>query len=270
MTMSWRTSASSGLDEGDATAALRSSNDALIDSNNKSDPNPGACESTTASSSSAPSSPIGGEEDLESSLVQQQQQQQQQSVDGTSSGELRSSSSSALNMVVGGLDSDDPGGSMIGDPPYANHANMTESIRQYHGGNDSAGDGHVGAPDGDPPSADDGEIENENQDGGSSGSNNNNGSGSSRDKTPKDDAAVDDADGSDHEIPWSPQEDQSVCEFTHIIEDYSHKRDSGCKKAEYSATTVDDRGNRWRLIVYVNGNGRASNHHLSLFLQVRL
>jgi hypothetical protein len=31
---------------------------------------------------------------------------------------------------------------------------------------------------------------------------------------------------------------------------------------------VDDRGNKWRLIIYVNGNGRASNHHLSLFLQV--
>jgi hypothetical protein len=28
-------------------------------------------------------------------------------------------------------------------------------------------------------------------------------------------------------------------------------------------------GNKWRLIVYVNGNGRASNHHLSLFLQMK-
>jgi uncharacterized protein len=41
-----------------------------------------------------------------------------------------------------------------------------------------------------------------------------------------------------------------------------------CSKAEYSAVTEDELGNRWRLIVYVNGNGRASNHHLSLFLQV--
>jgi ankyrin repeat protein len=54
----------------------------------------------------------------------------------------------------------------------------------------------------------------------------------------------------------------------HTITNYSHKRESGCKKAEYSATTVDEFGNRWRLIIYVNGNGRASNHHLSLFLQV--
>ena len=69
-------------------------------------------------------------------------------------------------------------------------------------------------------------------------------------------------------ITWKPQNVQSTCEFTHTITDYAKKRESGCKKAEYSATTVDDFGNRWRLIVYVNGNGRASNHHLSLFLQV--
>jgi hypothetical protein len=68
--------------------------------------------------------------------------------------------------------------------------------------------------------------------------------------------------------PWKPQTTQSTCEFTHKIINYSQKRESGCKKAEYSATTVDEFGNRWRLIVYVNGNGRASNHHLSLFLQV--
>ena len=69
-------------------------------------------------------------------------------------------------------------------------------------------------------------------------------------------------------LPWGPQNQQSTCEFTHTITNYSQKRESGCKKAEYSATTVDAYGNRWRLIVYVNGNGRASNHHLSLFLQV--
>jgi hypothetical protein len=69
-------------------------------------------------------------------------------------------------------------------------------------------------------------------------------------------------------IPWSPQNVQSTCEFTHTIENYSSKRESGCKKAEYSNITIDNFGNRWRLIVYVNGNGRASNHHLSLFLQV--
>ncbi len=78
----------------------------------------------------------------------------------------------------------------------------------------------------------------------------------------------DDTEGVDQEIPWKPQDTQSVCEFTHTITEYSSKRDSGCKKAEYSATTVDNLGNKWRLIVYVNGNGRASNHHLSLFLQV--
>jgi hypothetical protein len=81
-----------------------------------------------------------------------------------------------------------------------------------------------------------------------------------------DTAEVDD--GGDQEIPWKPQATQSTCEFTHTITNYSQKRDSGCKKAEYSATTIDEFGNRWRLIVYVNGNGRASNHHLSLFLQV--
>lgn len=77
--------------------------------------------------------------------------------------------------------------------------------------------------------------------------------------------------GMDHaepDIPWRPQTTTSVCEFTHVITDYASKRESGCKKAEYSATTIDDKGNRWRLIIYVNGNGRASNHHLSLFLQV--
>lgn len=79
---------------------------------------------------------------------------------------------------------------------------------------------------------------------------------------------LDDDAGDDHEVPWKPQATQSTCEFTHTITNYSQKRDSGCKKAEYSATTVDEFGNRWRLIVYVNGNGRASNHHLSLFLQV--
>lgn len=96
-----------------------------------------------------------------------------------------------------------------------------------------------------------------------------------------DDDEDDDDDGLDHAqppddssetdtqaTPWKPQTTQSTCEFTHTIVNYSQKRESGCKKAEYSATTVDEFGNRWRLIVYVNGNGRASNHHLSLFLQV--
>jgi len=89
------------------------------------------------------------------------------------------------------------------------------------------------------------------------------------------DKEIDDDDGADHaeppptnKIAWKPQNVQSTCEFTHTILDYSAKRDSGSKKAEYSATTVDNLGNRWRLIIYVNGNGRASNHHLSLFLQV--
>lgn len=80
-------------------------------------------------------------------------------------------------------------------------------------------------------------------------------------------------DGADHaedlpSTPWQPQNVQSTCEFVHVIQDYANKRESGCKKAEYSDITVDEFGNRWRLIVYVNGNGRASNHHLSLFLQV--
>ena len=78
----------------------------------------------------------------------------------------------------------------------------------------------------------------------------------------------DEADSEDKHPAWHPQNVQSTTEFTHIITDYSNKRESGCKKAEYSEIKVDDHGNRWRLIIYVNGNGRASNHHLSLFLQV--
>lgn len=78
----------------------------------------------------------------------------------------------------------------------------------------------------------------------------------------------DEADSEDMHPNWQPQNVQSTTEFTHIIADYGKKRESGCKKAEYSDITVDDHGNRWRLIIYVNGNGRASNHHLSLFLQV--
>lgn len=122
----------------------------------------------------------------------------------------------------------------------------------------------------------------------SKGSNNSNEAGSNNSNTKSNDGKItddhgnvsdvedddeddddDDDDGSDHEVPiWKPQDTQSVCEFTHTIKDYSAKRDSGCKKAEYSTTTVDNLGNKWRLIVYVNGNGRASNNHLSLFLQV--
>ena len=156
------------------------------------------------------------------------------------------------------------------------------SIRQQSSGrgdNGAGGGGGGGTPpvdsDGSPPpeGEEEGgteEDQTEQQEGssGSGSGNNNNGNRSPQDGSGGGGMSVDDADGNDHEIPWSPQDDQSVCEFTHIIENYSHKRDSGCKKAEYSATTVDDRGNRWRLIVYVNGNGRASNHHLSLFLQV--
>lgn len=91
-------------------------------------------------------------------------------------------------------------------------------------------------------------------------------------KRSMDDTGQADADGgsTDSPIPppWQPQNVQSTIEFTHLIKEYASKRDSGCKKAEYSSVAVDDHGNRWRLIVYVNGNGRASNHHLSLFLQV--
>jgi uncharacterized protein len=94
------------------------------------------------------------------------------------------------------------------------------------------------------------------------------------DDAEEEDEEVDDG-GIDHadenltpSIVWKPQNVHSTCEFTHTILDYAQKRESGCKKAEYSAITQDELGNRWRLIVYVNGNGRASNHHLSLFLQV--
>jgi len=111
--------------------------------------------------------------------------------------------------------------------------------------------------------------------GGSSGAATVTSSSSSNDpKSGKLTRAIQDDYGADHAVPltpatpWKPQNVLSTCEFTHTIVDYAQKRESGCKKAEYSSTTVDDHGNRWRLIVYVNGNGRASNHHLSLFLQV--
>ena len=82
------------------------------------------------------------------------------------------------------------------------------------------------------------------------------------------DGGENDTGDASHHIHWQPQSQTSTCEFTHVIADYSQKRDSGCKKAEYSSITTDSHGNKWRLIIYVNGNGRASNHHLSLFLQV--
>ena len=90
----------------------------------------------------------------------------------------------------------------------------------------------------------------------------------SEDDDGADHATEDDDSRSETNMPWKPQNVQSTCEFTHNILDYAQKRESGCKKAEYSSVTTDELGNRWRLIVYVNGNGRASNHHLSLFLQV--
>lgn len=67
---------------------------------------------------------------------------------------------------------------------------------------------------------------------------------------------------------WSPQDAPSTCEFTWPITGYAGKRESGCKKAEYSEVCPDPMGNKWRLIIYVNGNGKSSNNHLSLFLQV--
>ena len=84
----------------------------------------------------------------------------------------------------------------------------------------------------------------------------------------------DHSDGSNSNLPpsssptWSPQDSPSTCTFTCHIPNYLMKRESGSKKAEYSRITTDERGNRWRLIIYVNGNGKSSNNHLSLFLQV--
>ena len=75
---------------------------------------------------------------------------------------------------------------------------------------------------------------------------------------------------SEHQAPeqWKPQDTPSTCTFTCHIPNYLMKRESGSKKAEYSRITTDEKGNRWRLIIYVNGNGKSSNNHLSLFLQV--
>lgn len=108
------------------------------------------------------------------------------------------------------------------------------------------------------------------QHGGGSGSGDNNSGNSNNQNDDGADHAADDENDNDNAptIVWKPQDVQSTCEFTHTIFNYAQKRESGCKKAEYSAVTQDNLGNRWRLIIYVNGNGRASNHHLSLFLQV--
>lgn len=125
------------------------------------------------------------------------------------------------------------------------------------------------SPDGDPPYKRSQQTTSPGKDGGEGADSNDQEDMPGLEAVNPDDGDDDDT-GDDHEVPWKPQATQSTCEFTHIIANYSQKRDSGCKKAEYSATTIDEFGNRWRLIVYVNGNGRASNHHLSLFLQVRL
>jgi hypothetical protein len=124
-------------------------------------------------------------------------------------------------------------------------------------------------PDGDPPYKRRQQTASPDKDGGGAMDSNDEEDMPALEAVNPDDGDDDDDTGDDHEVPWKPQATQSTCEFTHTITNYSQKRDSGCKKAEYSATTVDEFGNRWRLIVYVNGNGRASNHHLSLFLQVR-
>jgi hypothetical protein len=196
------------------------------------------CESTTASSSSTASySPINDEPDSTSSssglipagATPSHRQQPQNS----SSAQLVSP-----DIVLGSAaDPGDPG-----DPPYNSPLTSSHSSQQ--------------------------QVE-EDEDGGEEGLEESSSSSQTNSKEPQKAAAVaEDDEGTDQEIPWKPQATQSTCEFTHTITNYSQKRDSGCKKAEYSSTTIDEFGNRWRLIVYVNGNGRASNHHLSLFLQV--
>mmetsp|Transcript_71466 Transcript_71466/g.206909 ORF Transcript_71466/g.206909 Transcript_71466/m.206909 type:complete len:1607 (-) Transcript_71466:95-4915(-) len=150
-----------------------------------------------------------------------------------------------------------------------NNATSNSSPRQAIDPSSESSSASQADPDGDPPYK-------RSQQSTSSNSNSNRKDGESNDEEDMpaleavnpDDGDDDDDTGDDQEVPWKPQATQSTCEFTHTITNYSQKRDSGCKKAEYSATTVDEFGNRWRLIVYVNGNGRASNHHLSLFLQV--
>jgi ankyrin repeat protein len=195
------------------------------------------CESTTASSSSTASySPINDEPDSTSSssalipagAIPSHSQQPQNS----SSAQLVSP-----DIVLGSAaDPGDPG-----DPPYNSPLTPSHSSQQ--------------------------QVEEEDDDGGEEGLEESS-SSQTNSKEPQKPAAAEDDEGTDQEIPWKPQATQSTCEFTHTITNYSQKRDSGCKKAEYSSTTIDEFGNRWRLIVYVNGNGRASNHHLSLFLQV--
>lgn len=195
------------------------------------------CESTTASSSStASSSPIGGDDEPDSSsssaLIPSMTPNQQL---------LGSIGSVTPDVILGSAA--DPG-----DPQESPHSTNPISARSPQQPVDDGGGGI------DEMAMDDSTSSPQKD--------------TSRPQSSMSPQAELDEEGSDQEIPWKPQATQSTCEFTHTIINYSQKRDSGCKKAEYSATTIDEFGNRWRLIVYVNGNGRASNHHLSLFLQV--
>ena len=194
------------------------------------------CESTTTSSTSTAScSPINDDPDSTTSssalIPAGATPNHRQQPQSTTSSQLLSP-----DIVLGSAaDLEDPG-----DPPYNSPLTPSHSSQQ--------------------------QVEEEP---GEDGAEESSSSSQSTKKNRKKPASDEDEEGTDQEIPWKPQATQSTCEFTHTITNYSQKRDSGCKKAEYSSTTIDEFGNRWRLIVYVNGNGRASNHHLSLFLQVR-
>lgn len=200
---------------------------------------------TTASSSQSPSQGL-------SASLDEGEADDTSSQDPLHTDSDETTTSTSVNLLHGRLGNSEPNTSMSDGSGEANNNDDKEtssSGEEKKQSDDNAGGGRKAVNDNDPP-----------------GKKNNNSNNSSQ--------VIEDDDGTDHAepqtppVPWKPQNVQSTCEFTHTIVDYEKKRESGCKKAEYSSTTVDDFGNRWRLIVYVNGNGRASNHHLSLFLQV--
>jgi hypothetical protein len=231
------------------------------------------CESTVASSSSTASanSPMLGDDEPDSTsstaslMMSRHQSPAADNANTMMMTTTRSSSQlQTADIVLGGGDSSRVAMDPDGDPPY-HHSQGIDNDNDNDNDNDDTQDDQV-------------EEETTSSSSASSSSSRNSKSGhssSAQQSEPQPEDGVgagvldNELDDSDQEIPWKPQATQSTCEFTHTIVNYSQKRDSGCKKAEYSATTVDEFGNRWRLIVYVNGNGRASNHHLSLFLQVR-
>ena len=100
--------------------------------------------------------------------------------------------------------------------------------------------------------------------GGGSGS----GGGGGRGERPMSPSAASSSSGS-AVCEWLPQTDPSTVKFQWRVRNYSEKRSSHSKEAEYSDVFSDDRHNKWRLIVYVNGDNAVKNDDfVSIYLGV--